>query len=251
MSILPFQFELPLPRKRDLTAREQTCINGAVVPYTLRRSTRRRSISLRIDEDGLRVSVPWNASQHAIRSALEHHADWVTRKLGEWQTRRPPAVTWANGDSLMYLGSPLKLVVDASRGTTRLAPEGLVVHAPAAHPDLVAQKVAAWMKEQAALHYPGRVEHYCGLLGVSVSDVKLSSARSRWGSCHSNGCIRLNWRMIQTPARLIDYVVAHEVAHLREMNHSARFWQAVGTLVPDYAERRAEIRRNGHRYLIA
>ena len=251
MSILPFQFELPLPRKRDLTAREQTCINGVVVPYTLRRSTRRRSISLRIDEDGLRVSVPWNASQQAIRSALEQHADWVVRKLGEWKAKRPPAVTWTDGDTLMFMGSPLKLVVNGSRGTTRLAADSLVVHATASDPNLVAQKVAAWMKEQAGLHYPGRVNHYCGLLGVSVREVKLSSARSRWGSCHSNGCIRLNWRMIQTPARLIDYVVAHEVAHLREMNHSARFWQAVGTLIPDYTERRAEIRKNGHRYLIA
>ena len=97
-----------------------------------------------------------------------------------------------------------------------------------------------------------RVEHYRVLArDLELSpDVLLSSARTRWGSCHASGRIRLNWRLVQMPPRLLDYVVAHEVAHLLEMNHSPRFWRTCGTLVPDYAARRNELRREGHRYLL-
>jgi predicted metal-dependent hydrolase len=115
----------------------------------------------------------------------------------------------------------------------------------------VSRAVHQWLHEQALLCFEERVAHYRQLLGVNLAPkVLLSSARTRWGSCHSSGRIHLNWRLIQMPARLIDYVVAHEVAHLLEMNHSQRFWRAVGRLVPDYAERRKQLRLEGHRYLL-
>jgi predicted metal-dependent hydrolase len=80
--------------------------------------------------------------------------------------------------------------------------------------------------------------------------IRLSNARTRWGTCHVDGRIRLNWRLIQVPPALIDYVVVHELAHLREPNHSSRFWSQVGSVLPDYKERRLALRRDAHRYLV-
>lgn len=250
MRFNPFQFELPLPGRREQTASEQASINGTIVTYTLRRSTRRRSIALRIDEQGLRIAVPWNASRHSIRAAIEQHADWIVGKLAEWREKRPPQLSWVTGDAVMYLGKPLVLHVEDGTGNPLVIDGRLQVRARRSNPNVVEKKVTDWLKAAAASDYPPRVDRYCSLAGVSVGEVRLSSARSRWGSCHSNGCIRLNWRMIQTPPRLIDYVVAHEVAHLREMNHSPRFWALVESMVPDYRERRREIRSGAQRYLV-
>ena len=87
-------------------------------------------------------------------------------------------------------------------------------------------------------------------LAVAPPTLRLSNARTRWGSCHASGRILLNWRLIQMPARLIDYVVVHELAHLREMNHSPRFWAVVAREIPDHTARRHEIRRDAHRYIV-
>ena len=250
MRFNPFQFELPLARGREETAREQTSIGGTIVPYTLRRSTRRRSIALRIDEEGLRVAVPWNASRQAIHAALDQHADWIIGKLAEWQKKRAPSLMWIDGDAVMYLGETVRLRVEDGAGAPILRDGLLHVRARKSNPRVVEKRVTEWLKAAASRDYPARVHHFCSMIGTMASDIRLSSARSRWGSCHSNGCIRLNWRMIQTPPRLIDYVVAHEVAHLREMNHSPRFWALVESMIPDYRERRREMRSGGQRYLV-
>jgi predicted metal-dependent hydrolase len=95
-----------------------------------------------------------------------------------------------------------------------------------------------------------RVHHFRQTLDVTADPtVHLSNARTRWGSCHASGRVHLNWRLVQMPLHLIDYVVAHEVAHLLEMNHSQRFWRTVARMVPDYAARRRELRSDSHRYL--
>jgi predicted metal-dependent hydrolase len=114
----------------------------------------------------------------------------------------------------------------------------------------LAQTVTDWLRQQALHCFGLRIAHYHPQIGVAGPQVRLSDARTRWGSCHSSGRIRLNWRLVQMPLHLIDYVVAHELAHLREMNHSPRFWRTVGLMVPDYAARRREIRTDGHRYLL-
>jgi predicted metal-dependent hydrolase len=84
-----------------------------------------------------------------------------------------------------------------------------------------------------------------------VPTIRLSNAKTRWGTCHPDGRVHLNWRLIQMPPALIDYVVVHELAHLHEPNHSQRFWRRVAAVLPDYAQRRLALRRDGHRYLLA
>ncbi|MGZ8155323.1 MAG: M48 family metallopeptidase, partial [Burkholderiales bacterium] len=118
-------------------------------------------------------------------------------------------------------------------------------------PAAVARRVHEWLHTQALGCFAARVDYFRLSAGIdSKPQVRLSNARTRWGSCHVSGRIHLNWRLVQMPLRLIDYVVAHEVAHLMEMNHSKRFWRTVAGMVPDYQARRIELRQDAHRYLL-
>jgi predicted metal-dependent hydrolase len=250
--VKPGQLDLPLQfRQQQAVGRAHLALEGRLVSYTIKRSARRRAISILVDEEGLRVGAPWDASQSAIERLLRRHAEWVLRKLEEWQVRRAPSRHWTDGETLMLLGEPFTLKLDGETASVRLDNAQLVVGIGECGVAAVAKHVREWLHAQALTCFTQRVDHYRRLLEVrTCPEVHLSSARTRWGSCHSSGRIHLNWRLIQVPVRLLDYVAAHEVAHLLEMNHSQRFWRTVGRLVPDYAARRKELRREGHRYLL-
>ena len=240
------QLALPLFfREKQFVAPAHAVVDGRLVQYTVRRSPRSRNISLRIDESGLRVGAPLHASASAIEQVIALHGPWVREKLEEWAARRAPPPQWTDGAVFRLRGRSLALqcLNDVAHATV----EGDTLLAPQRDPQ---RAVITLFKRLALPHYVDRVAHYCDSLGLAHPEVKLSSARSRWGSCHSAGRILLNWRMIQMPDVLIDYVVAHEVAHLREMNHSPRFWAIVGELIPDYRALRGRLSREGHGHLI-
>jgi predicted metal-dependent hydrolase len=238
-------------RPAQLASRERCDIDGATIEYTLKRSQRRRSISLTIDQDGLRIGAPWRASQSRIDSVVLSHAGWIVRKLGEWQTRRPPPFTWQSGVTVMTLGEPLTVVADESLTMTTRDGRRLLVAASENDAGALAQRVVGWLQTNALDWFEQRVRHFAPVLGVSVPRIRLSNARTRWGTCYPEGRVLLNWRLIHMPPALIDYVVVHELAHLREPNHSVRFWSWVASILPDYKERRLILRREGHRYLLA
>jgi len=241
------QLELPFTATSQASIPETTVLDGQAISYHLIRRRGRRRISISIDERGLRVGAPLRASTREIESVLREHARWVLRKLDEWQSCRAPPLRWADGETLMLHGKTIELRIDpCSRGAHLEA--GCIRVAQAA-PERIARSVTVKLREYALADFSERVERYVPLLEVRQPHVRLSNARTRWGSCHANGSVLLNWRLIQMPPRLIDYVVVHELAHLREMNHSPRFWAVVGGMIPDYVARRAEIRGDGHRYL--
>ena len=246
------QLELPLAfRQQQSVGRAYLSLEGTLVPYTIKRSLKRRAISILVDEEGVRVGAPWEATQGAIERLLRKHSAWVLRKLEEWQVRRAPPRRWCDGEPLVLLGERYVLeIVPEAIGVT-LQPGALRVGSSGPRDAPVARKVHEWMHAQALVCFEERVAHYCRLLDIAPRPrVLLSSARTRWGSCHASGRIHLNWRLVQVPARLLDYVVAHEVAHLIEMNHSPRFWRVVERLVPDYVARRRELRHDAHKYLL-
>ena len=129
--------------------------------------------------------------------------------------------------------------------------ERLYIAAEANNPDTLAYHVIAWLRAAAQSWFEQRAAYYAPAIGVQVSAIRLSNAKTRWGTCHPDGRIHLNWKLIQMPPDLIDYVVVHELAHLREPNHSRRFWHWVANVLPDYEQRRQTLRREGHRYLLA
>ena len=250
-SPLSAQLELPFaPAALNPVVNFSVMLGATPVDYVVHRSGGRSRISISIDERGLRVGAPLRASLREIESVLRDHAAWVVRKMAEWRERRPASRTWTNGETVHYLGLPLKLVVNAGTADVAVLESSLVVRSPAAAPDKAGVAVKAWLRQQALTHFQQRMEHFRTHFTLQAVAIRLSNARSRWGSCHESGRISLNWRLIQMPPHLIDYVVVHELAHLVEMNHSPRFWAVVGRVVPDYAVRRREIRREAHRYLV-
>lgn len=209
----------------------------------------RRTLALRIDDRGVNLLAPQHASASAIALFVRHHAAWVTSKLREREQRlialQSARIDWADGGGFPYLGQQLTLRL-CGAPQLRFDPARGALHLPLP-PGSDAQRmrecVAAWMQQQARELFESRVAHYAARLGVRVAAVRLSAASTRWGSAKSDGSIRLHWRLLHFRRQLIDYVVAHEVAHLREMNHSPRFWAHVASLYPDYALARSELRQ--------
>jgi predicted metal-dependent hydrolase len=245
------QLDLPLEFRSNGAAHAHIALGSKLVSYAVKRSRRRAgSYTLSVDERGLRIGVSRQASPRWIEGVLRKHEVWILKKLGEWQARRIAPVRWEHGTALMYLGEPLWLAIVPEEIVPCRKDDRLFVSSTAGGCTATQQAVVAWLREQALPCFRARIEHYAQKLAVAVPDVRLSEARTRWGSCSPAGRIMLNWRLIQVPLQLLDYVVVHELAHIREMNHSPRFWRVVAEAIPDYAARRKAMRGDAHRYLV-
>ncbi|MHB8667492.1 MAG: M48 family metallopeptidase [Burkholderiales bacterium] len=223
-------------------------LGGEVVTYRLRRA-RRRSIGIVIDDNGLRVAAPGHAPIAEIEGFLREKALWVLKNLSQWRAApKPPVVDWSNGAAIALLGAPVAIELVPDRSGISLENGRLAIGlAPRAEPAALRKRAIAWIKEHARALLGERLALYAASLGVPAPSLALSNARTQWGLCREDGRVRLNWRLIHLPLHLVDYVVAHELAHLREMNHSARFWAVVGRLYPDYKQARIELRHCNHR----
>lgn len=219
-------------------------LDGHEVDYRLVRS-RRRTIGIEIDLDGLTVRAPRWVTVGEIEGALRERSAWVLRTLAWWRGRRREALprTWTTGAPIVYQGRELALAVFPARKPLIRADlfDLAVLHPQAPDEARVAAAVGHWLRDEALRITLPRVAHFASALQRPQPPVRLSNARSEWGSCNQRGEIRLNWRLAQLPPTLADYVVAHEVAHLVELNHSARFWSVVEQLMPGHAARRREL----------
>lgn len=235
---------LPLPTaKPSVIEQRSALLAGQQISYTLKRSAKRRSIGLRIDDKGLTVSMPLRASERWLHEVLQDRANWVVDKLDGWQARRPLEQAWAEGEFIPYLGEQLTLRVMPGLCAAQQQGDELQLSLRGeASAVRIERAVMRWYRQQAMALFTGRIAHYAPLLKVSPQEIKLSAAKRQWGCCTSRGTIRLNWQLIKLPGYLTDYVVVHELAHLREMNHSLAFWQVVASVCPDYAKLRRELK---------
>lgn len=212
---------------------------GREIPFVLVRSARRRTVGMRVDAAGLRVSAPPQVSGEDITAVLRDHASWILRALHNAAQRAAatPALSFEHGTELLWLGQSLPVHrVPAAEAVPRalLPGETLDCIPVAADSEDPQAAVIAWYMAQAQPWFRRRAQVYGERLGRLPREVRVTSARGRWGSCTRNGVIRLNWRLMQASPEEIDYVVAHEVAHLAEMNHSAAFWDTVAALYPGW-----------------
>lgn len=225
--------------------------------YTLRRS-KRRSIGFVIDDDGLHVAAPRWVTVAEIEGAIREKERWVFAKLAQRRERsarmRPP-MEWRDGASLPYLGREVVLRIlqhqhqqqqrqqathfDADRN------ELLVCLPSDAGEQQLKDQVLGWLQREAKRVFAERLPLYAEKLGVEYRSFALSSALTQWGSCTHDGRIRLNWRLMHFGLQQIDYVIAHELAHLREMNHSPRFWATVQSVFPEFEAARRALREQG------
>ncbi|MEY4752239.1 MAG: hypothetical protein RIQ60_4453 [Pseudomonadota bacterium] len=239
---------------RHARANRELRLGEHLVAYELRRA-RRRSIGFVVGTEGLSVSAPRWVGQAEIDAAMIGKAGWIVRKLLDQSERlkrvAAARIPWGDGAELPYLGAPVRLSLDA-----RVS--GVVLAAPAAEPGLprllrvglaataepaqIRDAVQSWLQRQARALFDERCRLYAPRLGVTVKRLSLSSATTRWGSASSSGAIRLNWRLIHHALPTIDYVVAHELAHLREMNHSPAFWDVVRSVIPDLDTHRGALK---------
>lgn len=247
---------------RHPEAKRELLLGDAVVAYALQRA-RRRTIGFSVGPDGLSVRAPSWVTLGAIDAALREKSDWIVRKLGEARERQQRMeggrIAWTDGAVLPYLGQSITVVLDPTHGFSGrggqlkavareenpVAPLEQRLHIGLPHsagPAQIRDAVQAWLMRDAKRHFTERLEHFAPLLGVRWTSLRLSSAQTRWGSAKSDGSIRLNWRLLHYRPAVIDYVVAHELAHLRVMDHSPRFWDTVAAVVPDYAALRNHLR---------
>lgn len=229
-------------------------IGGEEIPYLLKRSTQRRRVGLQVDDRGLVVQAPWRSTDRHIERVLQEGAAWIQKKLASWSANAPPSRSWRSGDLLDYLGEQLTLgVVEEQERPLVLLMDGhrLEVRTPdPAQSSEVKQALAKWYKRHAQSHFAQRLEHYANQLNLRKRPkLFVSSATTRWGSCNAEREIRLSWRLMQAPPAIIDYVVAHEVSHIIEMNHSPKFWSVVAKLCPGYAGARAELNALTRHYM--
>jgi predicted metal-dependent hydrolase len=222
-------------------------LGGRIVTWELRRA-RRRTIGFRVDERGLRISAPRWVTLSEIDRAMAEKASWILRKLDEWREhaarRERLAPRWEDGALIHVLGERLVLRVDPTHRGVSLGEGELRVGLPAGtSPEQLQERVQVWLKQHARTVFAPRIAFYAERLGRSPKRWALSSARTRWGSCSADGTVRLSWRLIHFPLHVVDYVVAHELAHLGEMNHGPRFWSTVAQLCPDYERARAWLRQ--------
>lgn len=218
-------------------------LRGQSLSYRLRRSAR-RTLAMRLDAAGLRVSAPLRASLAEVESFVLQHADWLLQRLAERDADLAlTGFAAVDGARFPLYGKDCVLRIDAGRQRARWSQDaaGEVLQVGDRDP---AAAVLRALRRRALPDYTERVRQHCVRLGVPVPAVRLTSARTRWGSCSARSGIRLHWRLLHLAPELIDYVVAHEVAHLVEMNHSPRFWTIVGTLHPDWQASRSRLREH-------
>ena len=210
-------------------------LEATTVDYRLLRS-RRRSIGMEIDAQGLTVRAPRWVGIGQIEAALRERAAWILKHLGGWSQRRRDVlpVQWRSGETLVYRGVDLALALFPSRETSvRADLFHLTITAPDVDdPDAVSALVLGWLRRETLRLAVPHASACAARLGKAAPQVRLGDARREWGHCSHRGHIALNWRLAQLPAALADYVVAHEVAHLVEFNHSPRFWAIVEELHP-------------------
>ena len=191
---------------------------------------------------GLRVGASPRTSLADIERFLRHNAAWVLKKLDEWHGHgQARHLAICDGALLPVLGEECVVRIEAGANRVRWAGHTLIL---LARPDADLRQLARRALRNRALEiFKERAAYYAAQLHRPLPRVALSNAQTRWGSCSEKSGIRLSWRLIHAPPRLLDYVVAHEMAHLVEMNHSPRFWKVVERLCPDYRAARDELRR--------
>lgn len=212
--------------------------------------TRRKTIALIVQRDGtLTVRAPLRMSEARIHAFAEAHADWIAKNQAKARASAPPPPKrYEEGEKFLFLGRsyPLKIV---ARQRRRLDFDGSAFKMAKSALPKATEAFVNWYKEQAALLLPGRILIQAELYGFHYKKIRISSARTRWGSCSSTGTLSFAYRLMMAPPQVVDYVVVHELVHTKIKNHSKTFWHRVGEIMPDYKTYLAWLKKNG-RYLM-
>ncbi len=237
------------PSGRPADGKRRIQLGEHTIDFALLRS-KRRTIGFLVSDEGLRVTAPKWVTLAEIDNAIREKQRWILTKLNERRERSArrlqPQMQWRDGATLPYLGSDITLRIRTGQRLAVYLDEvtrELNVSLPAdAGEQQLKDRVQGWIQARAEELFGKRLMIYADKLGVRYRSFALSSATTQWGSCTSDARIRLNWRLMHFALPLIDYVIAHELAHLREMNHSPRFWATVQSIFPEFESAKKALR---------
>ena len=236
--------ELPIP-----AGHRRLRLDDHALDYRLLRS-KRRTIGFLIDDEGLRVTAPRWVTVAEIELAITEKRAWIFKKINEQRERSvrrlQPPTEWRDGARLPYLGADIVVrIADSANTGIRFDEQTRELHVSlptSATEQQLKDRVQGWLQAEAKRVFAERLDIYASKLGVTFKGFALSSASTQWGSCTADGRIRLNWRLMHFALPNIDYVVAHELSHLREMNHGPQFWATVQSLLPEFETARKALR---------
>ncbi len=219
-------------------------IAGRAVSYRLFRVPRRKHIQLVAAGDGrVHMKAPHRCSVAQAEAVLVKHGKWALKALERVEVALGRRPSFRDGCELPLLDARLRLrLISAARSGVRRVDQELWVSAPDPAVERVRDLLEKWYRSEARAHFGPRLTQLGAELGVSPGRLSIRAQRARWGSCSWRGDISLNWRLMLLPVPLTEYVTVHELCHLRHLNHSSAFWSMVATRIPDWRERRAELR---------
>jgi predicted metal-dependent hydrolase len=230
---------------------------GEAINFLIKRTSRRKTVAISVGYDGVRVLAPVDVADDHIFGIVRKKGPWVLGKQAGYRELGSVAGAreFVSGETVHYLGRAyrLKVVPDNTTVVTRIVARGshLIAPVPAGADGMIRRSavrsgLCLWYRERAKAHFPVRAKAIASLLGVKTPTVHIVDQSKRWGSCDARGRIRLNWRLVMAPMSLMDYVIAHEVCHVLEHNHSRRFWRSLEIIMPDYETRLRKLDRLGH-----
>jgi len=225
-------------------------MNDCLNFHLIKSKKRRKTISLHIREGGeIVIRAPYKASKREIEEFIRKRETWVVEKLTEEKERRKELQkAFVPGEKFLYLGEWYPLEIDESgkeERSLKLSFGNFVLNRDRL--EQARDLFLEWYKREAKEKIAGRVRYYSDRFNLFPKGTKITGAKSRWGSCSRDNRLSFSWRIIMAPLRVIDYVLVHELVHIKEKNHSGKFWGALEKILPDYKERRNWLKKNGHR----
>jgi len=239
---------------------QQIKIGNKTIDYEVVR-TDRKTVGIILDNDkNLTIRSPKNTEEDEIRKIIEDKSSWILKKLTEIDKIKPPPKPkeFLSGEKLPYLGRRYRIKTTGSESIKKvkvmLYQGKFIIEYPKKleqneekRREAVRDELISWYREHAKEKIKERAEKYRKILGVKPNNVVIKKQQKRWGSCSSKRNLNFNWKIIMAPMSIVDYVVAHELVHLKHSNHSKDFWQSVETIIPDYEERLEWLKVNGRR----
>ncbi len=230
-------------------------INNGKINYSIVK-TKRKTIGITVDRNGkVKVSAPLYVSEKEIREVVQEKTDWIAKKVNEVRKRNLNTVhkEFVSGEEFLYLGEKYTLKIaelDLAKPEVLIQADTIVVYifkglTGESRKQVVKETLVKWYRQCFTEVVEERIEKYSLHLNVSPRKVVVKDQKTRWGSCSEKGNINLNWRLVMAPIEIIDYVVVHELCHLRIMNHSKDFWNLIESILPNYRESRGWLKVNG------
>ncbi len=223
-----------------------------MIEYTIQKSNR-KTITIMVKADGsVQVKAPLQASARQINALLEEKADWIWQKRQEMleKQKEKPKHRYEEGEIFRFLGREVILSVRQNAYLRHAAvsckENCLVVSSPITDAFWIQEAIVRWYFEQAKRVLSERTQYYSGLMEAAYGRITVRDQKSRWGSCSRKGNLNFNFRLVMAPLEIVDYVVVHELCHLKYMDHSPQFWEEVEKVLPDYKDRKNWLKSNGH-----